>query len=314
MVELQGGEIGVSSESGRGSTFAFYIKVRRSCAPPKDAEDPLNTGQVRKGFGAKSGRPSTPRQSIADSTAPPPTPDSKILNGAVESPLRILIVEDNLVNQKVLAKQLQKLGCVVHLANHGGEAIDRLQGSRFWKGKETSGVELDVILMDLEMPVMDGLTCTRKIRELQLSKTLVKHVPVIAVTANAREEQIATTREAGVVGSSYLYQEIMPMTIAGRCHVKAVPHPRASSQNESFGRRKQPILPAGSHRCVKGPVKQPATLIRQIRNLPEDPIQFSGSHYRVNRGEHAPEISGQLKKTSRKMTSQPLYEDRRFVA
>ncbi len=125
-----------------------------------------------------------------------------VATGEGELSLRVLIVEDNLVNQKVLSKQLQKVGCVVHVANHGGEAIDRLQNSRFWQGKETSGIELDVILMDLEMPVMDGLTCTRMIRELQKCKSLVKHVPVIAVTANAREEQIAMTREAGVVSPS----------------------------------------------------------------------------------------------------------------
>lgn len=199
MVELQGGEIGVSSESGRGSTFAFYVQARRSSAPPNDAEDPLNATQVRKGSGAKNVRLAAQNQSAADFPAPP---DSTISHGDVESPLRVLVVEDNLVNQRVLAKQLLKLGCVVHLANHGGEAIDCLKDSRFWTGKETSGIELDVILMDLEMPVMDGLTCTRKIREFQLSKSLIKHVPVIAVTANAREEQIATTREAGVVGSS----------------------------------------------------------------------------------------------------------------
>lgn len=120
-------------------------------------------------------------------------------NGASGGLLKVLIVEDNLVNQKVLAKQLRKMGCLVYLANHGGEAIDRLKRSHFWEGQESSGIDLDVILMDLEMPVMDGLTCTRTIRELQRLNRLVKHVPVIAVTANAREEQIAAMIEAGVV-------------------------------------------------------------------------------------------------------------------
>jgi len=213
LVELQGGEIGVSSESGRGSTFAFYVKARRSSAPLKDTEDPLNATQMWKGSGAKNVRLAAQSQSAVGLTAPATTPDSTTSNGAGESPLKVLMVEDNLVNQKVLAKQLPKMGCVVYLANHGGEAIDRLQSSRFWKGKEISGIELDVILMELEMPVMDGLTCTRKIRELQKTKSLVKHVPVIAVTANAREEQIATTREAGVVSSAYPSQKSMLITL-----------------------------------------------------------------------------------------------------
>ncbi|ERF75340.1 hypothetical protein EPUS_00133 [Endocarpon pusillum Z07020] len=198
LVELQGGEIGVSSESGRGSTFAFYVKARRSSAPSEDAGDPLSAMQARKGSGPNNIRPSGTNQNASDPASAAVTSISAIPPDAAESSLRVLIVEDNLVNQKVLAKQLRKMGCVIYLANHGGEAIDFLATSRFWKDQETSGIELDVILMDLEMPIMDGLTCTRKIRELQQSKDLVKHVPVIAVTANAREEQITKTREAGV--------------------------------------------------------------------------------------------------------------------
>jgi CheY-like chemotaxis protein len=202
LVELQGGEIGVSSESGKGSTFAFYIKTRRSSAPLSNAEQPLDASLLKKGFRTRSVLSPTQDQSAADFIATSTMPASSASNGAVESPLKVLIVEDNLVNQKVLAKQLQKTGCIIHLANHGGEAIEHLASSRFWTGKEVSGIELDIILMDLEMPVMDGLTCTRKIRELQQSKHLVRHVPVIAVTANAREEQILTMREAGVVSYS----------------------------------------------------------------------------------------------------------------
>jgi CheY-like chemotaxis protein len=204
LVELQGGEIGVSSESGKGSTFAFYIKTRRSSAPLSDAEQPLDASLLKKGFRTKSVLSSTQDPNAADFIATSTIPASSASNGAVESPLKVLIVEDNLVNQKVLAKQLQKTGCIIHLANHGGEAIEHLASSRFWTGKEVSGIELDIILMDIEMPVMDGLTCTRKIRELQRSKHLIRHVPVIAVTANAREEQILAMREAGVVSLLYL--------------------------------------------------------------------------------------------------------------
>jgi CheY-like chemotaxis protein len=116
--------------------------------------------------------------------------------------LKILVVEDNLVNQQVLAKQLRKAGCIVYLANHGGEAIEHVKESRFWKGREDDGLDIHVILMDLEMPVMDGTTAARKIREMQLAGNLVQHIPVIAVTANAREEQIKTTLEAGIVSFS----------------------------------------------------------------------------------------------------------------
>ena len=112
-----------------------------------------------------------------------------------------LLVEDNLVNQRVLGKQLQKAGHSVILANHGQEALDHLQTTSLWNGNE-SGKGLDVVLMDLEMPVMDGLTAARRIRELEASGAINRHVPIIAVTANTRKEQIETCLAAGMVGSS----------------------------------------------------------------------------------------------------------------
>ena len=100
--------------------------------------------------------------------------------------------------EKVLSKQLQKAGCTVYVANHGQEALEFVQHSNLWKDNP-NGEGVDIVLMDLEMPVMDGLTCARRIRELQEQGTLVRHVPVIAVTANARKEQIETSMAAGMV-------------------------------------------------------------------------------------------------------------------
>ena len=110
----------------------------------------------------------------------------------------ILLVEDNLVNQRVLDKQLTKAGHSVTLANHGREALEHLKGTKVWKGNEDAK-DLDVVLMDLEMPVMDGLTATRHIRELEANGDVRCHVPIIAVTANARKEQIETCLQAGMV-------------------------------------------------------------------------------------------------------------------
>jgi CheY-like chemotaxis protein len=62
------------------------------------------------------------------------------------------------------------------------------------------GERLSVVLMDLEMPVMDGITCVKKIRELQAAGLISGHVPVIAVTANARKDQIMMSMSAGMVG------------------------------------------------------------------------------------------------------------------
>ena len=197
LVELQGGEIGVSSKSGIGSTFAFYVKARRSNPPSsKDALDQMHVAEAAASRKSSQGiKPHKPAQPGPAVRARPSRGQSFENKGS----LKVLIVEDNLVNQKVLSKQLRNLGCIVHVANHGGECIDFLQQSRFWLGHETDGSDLSVILMDLEMPVMDGLTCARTIRELQREGKIVRHVPIIAVTANARSEQIDTALQSGMV-------------------------------------------------------------------------------------------------------------------
>jgi CheY-like chemotaxis protein len=119
------------------------------------------------------------------------------------------------VNQKVLSQQLRKAGCAVHVANHGHEALEFLRKTNFWSAREVdmSPVTLDVVLMDVEMPVMDGLTCTRRIRELQHSREITGHVPIIAVSANARSEQMAEAREAGIddaIAKPFRIPELIP--------------------------------------------------------------------------------------------------------
>lgn len=190
LVELQGGEIGVSSKAGEGSTFAFYVKARRSTVPVDNLNQlspaPLNRAPMVK-------------QSITSGPAASPTQLLVSQNPIPKQSSKIIIVEDNLVNQRVLQKQLRNLGCAVYVANHGGECLELLEKSTYWVGRETDGLEVTVILMDLEMPVMDGLTCARRIRELQREGCVVRHVPIIAVSANARIEQIDSALEAGMV-------------------------------------------------------------------------------------------------------------------
>ncbi|ORX79348.1 hypothetical protein K493DRAFT_293359 [Basidiobolus meristosporus CBS 931.73] len=88
----------------------------------------------------------------------------------------ILVVEDNLINQRVLKRQLELAGFSVGVAKHGAEALEVM-----------SKVSYHLILMDLEMPVMGGLECTQRIRELEKSAG-EQQVPIIGVSGNAREE------------------------------------------------------------------------------------------------------------------------------
>ncbi|KAK2030198.1 hsp90-like protein [Colletotrichum zoysiae] len=208
LAELQGGQIGVVSEKGIGSTFAFYVKCRKTPTPSSESAtlSALNLARPQKS-GAAPG-PST----LPPTTLPRRASYKKPVVAA--PPLYdVLIVEDNIVNQRVLRKQLQNCGNNTHVANHGGEALDQLKKSRFWAGKEAEGFDLSVILMDLEMPVMDGMTCAKRIRELERAGTLVTHIPIIAVTAYARPEQIESAKAAGiddVISKPFRIPDLMP--------------------------------------------------------------------------------------------------------
>lgn len=226
LATLQGGAIGVSSDPDIGSTFAFYVSTRKA-APPAG-------------------------QSLKIRPGPQRTESTEQAMRRVK--LNILIVEDNLVNQKVLKKQLSKFGWNISVAGNGQEALDWLKGSIYWRGtpknthdktseeeeKEYFAVpalhDVDIILMDIEMPVMDGLTCAQRIRAyeaqgllspfprrasalqreltssvspitsfhgLNTSNTSVpakahSRLPILAVSANARMEQVEQALAAGM--------------------------------------------------------------------------------------------------------------------
>jgi two-component system, sensor histidine kinase and response regulator len=99
---------------------------------------------------------------------------------------KILLVEDNPVNQRVAQRTLQNLAAEVTIANNGAEALERIASATF-----------DVVLMDCQMPVMDGFTATRRIRELESSGGS-PHLPIIALTANVMSEDREKCIAAGM--------------------------------------------------------------------------------------------------------------------
>ncbi|KAK4494259.1 hypothetical protein PRZ48_014557 [Zasmidium cellare] len=235
LCELQGGQIGVASEKGKKTVFTFYVKAKRWMPDsPKTARRPPVTrfasasaspvafsrrgSSVLQNASDQLGQETKESEAICEVFEPQTdqssiTPHLKVptptTNGVQNSEMHVLIVEDNLVNQKVMSQQLRRAGCVVHVANHGGECLEFLEKSTFCSAETM----LHVILLDLEMPTMDGLTCVKHIRERQLSGKITSHVPVIAVTANARNEQISIAIDAGmdqVVTKPFRIPELVP--------------------------------------------------------------------------------------------------------
>jgi two-component system, sensor histidine kinase and response regulator len=100
---------------------------------------------------------------------------------------RILLVEDNPVNQRVAQRLLQKLAAEVTIANNGAEALERIVESTY-----------DAVLMDCQMPVMDGFTAARRIRELERQNGRVRRLPIIALTANVMSEDRENCIAAGM--------------------------------------------------------------------------------------------------------------------
>ncbi|KAF1835179.1 hypothetical protein BDW02DRAFT_638833 [Decorospora gaudefroyi] len=224
LVELHGGQIGVTSEAGVGSTFGFYLQCRRML--PKSHNQHHNSPE--QSMVAKQAIISRNTASIVAESkekpskpgVPPPTMRDKEENAKEcmntstdernkDSLLHVLVVEDNMVNQKVLTKQLIKEGCIVSTADNGVYALQHLEKTRF---RATDGIPLTIILMDCEMPEMDGLTCCRKIREMEQRREVTDHVPIIAVTANIRGGQIETAKESGmdeVIGKPFRIPDLL---------------------------------------------------------------------------------------------------------
>ncbi|MDD2809409.1 CHASE domain-containing protein [Rhodoferax sp.] len=172
LIELMGGKLELQSTLGRGSRFYFSLTLpisdHEAVVPPRAT--PLPATQ------ASTSQP----VSVAASPSVQASPAPQGLTG-----MRILVAEDNIVNQQIASELLEGEGALVTLANHGQHALDLVAAA---------GAVFDVVLMDMQMPVMDGLTAARALRQTWDAHTL----PIVAMTANAQEDDRQACLEAGM--------------------------------------------------------------------------------------------------------------------
>ena len=141
---------------------------------------------------------------VSTRAVPPPVEitSSVDMMPPLDVPLRILVAEDHPVNRKVLQRLLERAGHTVELAHDGVEAVERVQAAR-----------PDLVLMDIQMPRMDGIEATRHIRALTADKT---PLPIIAVTASAMKEDADRCLAAGM--DAYVSKPIRPGELFNAIH------------------------------------------------------------------------------------------------
>ena len=149
-----GGKISVVSEAGKGSCFSFHLPLVAIDVPANKQPEPSTLSPAEKDIPVE------------------------------KSNAKILLVEDNKVNQMVALGMLKTLGYRCSIANHGAEALTAVEAEVF-----------DLILMDMQMPVMDGVTATKRIRNLDHPSALT---PIVAVTANVMPDDLKACLDAGM--------------------------------------------------------------------------------------------------------------------
>ncbi len=173
LVHLMGGSIDVKSEFGQGSTFLVKLTFPIAQQTQLPSEDQFASSTKKTKFNALAKKEISGREKI-----------------------RVLLAEDNITNQRFANALFSKLNCYVDIAYDGAEALISLENFPY-----------DIVFMDVQMPIMDGLAATQKLRSGTIGE-LNKHTPVVAMTAQAFSKDREICLNAGM--DDYLSKPIIP--------------------------------------------------------------------------------------------------------
>lgn len=169
LIEMMGSKIQVDSKQNVGTTFRFELTF------PKVKDQKIEELPDFSIFLTHE------KPKVAADMMKEETPQ----NEEKSDEAQILLVEDNVINQRVAKRMVENMGYKVDIANNGKEALEKLEQKKY-----------DLILMDVQMPVMDGLRAAQKIRVKEINSD--EHVPIIAMTAHAQKEDRDRCLEAGM--------------------------------------------------------------------------------------------------------------------
>jgi signal transduction histidine kinase/CheY-like chemotaxis protein len=241
LIDMMGGEIGVESEIGTGSTFWFVVPLRR-----------IGEAPARERAPAAAERPTAMR-----------------LRG------RVLLAEDNPVNQQVALAVLDSLGCQVDVVGDGAEALEALAAAHY-----------DTVLMDCEMPNVDGFEATATLRRREAEAAGSARVPVIALTAHAvagaREECLAADMD------DYLTKPFRRDELRRALGRWLIEEPLDADVEPAPGAPQAESDPDAASECVDGEDPLDRTVLDTLRSLqPADGSDLLGNLISVYRSSSA---------------------------